>query len=280
MSNNIMSSKYLDIGYKWIFVGGRNESGKTTIAASIAVHLSKIKNRVLLISSDPTQSINAIFKHKFCDLPRHVPGSKTLWAMNSKLQKNPAFGEVEASALANIFTNIMSDEFEVVVFDMYSINNTINLFEVILTSNDHLQLSKIQPLLSLFDNFLFDTHQISELLKQTAKRIKNRKETAFIITLSPNYWPLLNSEDLYQYLIDQSIDLPFMIINQIYQREDCSCNKCLSVCFKQESFIKNIFDLYDTVKISKVPYVYDEISGLQALENLSFYLKQLFSQKT
>ncbi|EAY14404.1 Anion-transporting ATPase family protein [Trichomonas vaginalis G3] len=269
----------LDSDFKWIFVGGRNEAGKSTIAASIALQLSKIKNRVLLISLDPTESLNAIFKTKFNDLPKHIPGSKTLWVMYSYFKYNSPIGEIETSALANIFANIMIDDFDVVVFDMYSIKSTVSLFEITMKSAARLNSSSIESIISLFESFIFDTRKITSLLRQTTKRLKNNKETAFVICLHPNYWPLLDTENLYQYLIEEKISIPYMIINKIYEKEESSCQRCVWFGSRQQDFIKNIYDLYQDIEIVKIPYLYDEIAGTDSLQSIIDYMQPLFSSK-
>ncbi|KAI9224031.1 ATPase GET3 [Blastocladiella britannica] len=294
---------------KWIFVGGKGGVGKTTNSCSLAVQLSKCRESVLLISTDPAHNLSDAFGQKFGRDPTLIQGFPNLYAMeidpNASIQEmmdqnedggamngmmqDLAFaipGVDEAMGFAEVMKLVKSMDYSVIVFDTAPTGHTLRFlsFPAVLEK----ALAKISQFSGKFapmiaqmsglmgmgnasaDDMFGKLEGMREIITEVNKQFQDPDKTTFICVCISEFLSLYETERMIQELTSYKIDTHNIIVNQLlYPKTDSTCEHCTVRHKMQQKYLEQIHELYADFHVVKLPLLTKEVRGAKEIEEFS-----------
>ncbi|KAG0641467.1 anion-transporting ATPase-like domain-containing protein [Tuber brumale] len=294
---------------RWIFVGGKGGVGKTTTSCSLAIQLAKVRDSVLLISTDPAHNLSDAFNQKFGKEARKIEGFENLSAMeidpNGSIQEliegaegsqNPlgnmmqdlAFsipGVDEAMSFAEVLKQVKSLSYSTIVFDTAPTGHTLRFlqFPAVLEK----ALSKISQLSGKFgpmlngilgaqggpggvDEMMQKMEGMREVIGEVSKQFKDPDLTTFICVCIPEFLSLYETERMIQELNNYQIDTHSIVVNQLlFPQKGSTCEQCIARRRMQKKYLEQIEELYEDFNVVKCPLLVEEVRGSDKLRKFS-----------
>ncbi|KAI9096171.1 ATPase GET3 [Phlyctochytrium arcticum] len=292
---------------RWIFVGGKGGVGKTTTSCSLATQLAKVRESVLLISTDPAHNLSDAFSQKFSKTPTLVNGYNNLYAMEidptgsiqemidnaqesgvqSHLQ-DMAFaipGVDEAMSFAEVMKLVKSMDYSCIVFDTAPTGHTLRFlsFPTVLEK----ALGKLSQLGGRFGPMLQqmsgmmgmppnqeDMFQKLEgmraVIQEVNAQFQDPDKTTFICVCISEFLSLYETERMIQELTSFHIDTHNIVVNQLLNPpKDSKCENCSIRSKMQAKYLEQIHELYEDFHIVEMPLLTKEIRGVENITEFS-----------
>lgn len=286
---------------KFLFFGGKGGVGKTTMASATATWLAEQGYKTLIVATDPTVSLSAIFEQdigeteitpmerqaNLCGL--NINPKKAMGVFQSRMNNmmegfSTLFGSellstpcTEEIAAFDQFVSHMADTtHDKVVFDTAPTGHTLRELSMPFDWSGYIanQIESRKELSELM-GFVYDENMINDLKAEKARydaavrALSDQATSAFSLVLLPEKLPVDETERAVEDLGSFGINVPALIINEVIPREVLQGNWFLERRrATQDKYLRVIEDKFSGMIRSEVPLFETDIYGVESLRKV------------
>lgn len=286
---------------KFLFFGGKGGVGKTTMASATATWLADHDYKTLIVATDPTVSLSAIYEQDIGETDLTViNGQQNLCGLNINPKKamgvfqsrmndmmegfSTLFGSellstpcTEEIAAFDQFVSHMADtEHDKVVFDTAPTGHTLRELSMPFDWSGYIanQIESRKELSDLM-GFVYDENMINDLRKEkerydaAVRALSDQTTSAFNLVLLPEKLPVDETERAVEDLGTFGIKVPGLIINEVIPREVLQGNWFLERRrATQDKYLAIIEEKFKDMIRQEVPLFETDIYGVENLRKV------------
>ena len=290
---------------KFLFFGGKGGVGKTTMAAATAVWLADNGYNTLIVATDPTISLSAIYEQNISetDLTK-IEAVQNLCGLNINPRKATGIFQKRLEGMMQSFTNLFGSEVismpcteemaafdqfvgflndrqhDHVVFDTAPTGHTLRELAIPFDWSGYLanqikNRKELSAALGLVDDegTLENLKKEKERYDQAVKSLSDENLSAFNLVLLPEKLPI---EETARAIIDLSkfgVKVPALIVNEVIPAEVLKGNWFLERRkATQDKYFQEIEVRFNGVLKKNVPLFETDIYGANKLREVAKFL--------
>lgn len=302
---NESALKKLVVDRKFLFFGGKGGVGKTTMAAATAVWLADRGYDTLIVATDPTVSLSAIYEQKISetDLTK-ISMVQNLCGLNINPKKATGVFQKRLEGMMQSFTNLFGsevistpcmeemaafdqfvnylgdDQHDYVVFDTAPTGQTLRELSLPFDWSGYManQIKNRKELATALG--LVDDEGMLENLKKekgrydlAVKSLSDEKLSAFSLVLLPERLPVEETDRAINDLAKFGIKVQVLIVNEVIPPEVLKGNWFLERRRgTQEKYLREIETRFKDILRKDVPLLETDVYGVQILRKVARFL--------
>jgi arsenite-transporting ATPase len=290
---------------KFTFFGGKGGVGKTTMAAATAIWLAERGTKTLIVATDPTVSLSAIYDQKISETEvTKIEMVKNLCGLNINPRKAAGFFQAKLEGMVSNFIALFGNEvistpcaeemaafdqfvsylqdteFDHVVFDTAPTGHTLRELAMPFDWSGYManQIKNRRELSAVLgtdpeEDIMGSLRKEKERYDNAVKALSDDSLSSFNLVLLPEKLPVEETASAMDNLRLFNIRVRALIINEVIPRDVLKGNWFLEKRrATQDKYLKEIDERFKGIMKTEVPLLETDAYGLENLRKVAAYL--------